>query len=67
MKFRSNLCGIQAISTPQYAQSCILILTLQTECLSVAIEVRIIQQREVNKWLLKVMNFQKILHEKIRK
>lgn len=50
-KFRSDLYGIQAISALEYTQSFILMLTPQAESLSVTVEVKITQQREVNKRL----------------
>lgn len=50
-KFRSDLFGIQAISALEYAQSFILMLTPQAESLSVTVEVKITQWREVNKLL----------------
>lgn len=50
-KFRSDLYGIQAISALEYTQSFILMLTFQAESLSVTVEVKITQQREVSKLL----------------
>lgn len=50
-KFRSDLYGIQAISALEYTQSFILMLTRQAESLSVTVEVKITQQREVSKLL----------------
>lgn len=50
-KFRRDLYGIQAISALECTQSFILMLTLQAESLSVTVEVKITQQREVSKLL----------------
>ena len=50
-KFRSDLYDIQTISVLEDTQSFILMLTLQAESLSVTVEVKIKQQREVSKLL----------------